>query len=368
MKKLLVLTNTMNQGGAETFIMKIYRIIDKNQYQFDFYIMGEEGFYDEEIISLGGKITYAPMKTKGFKKYKNYLTNFLAENKYKYVYKSVANSISELDFFYVKKFEHAKVIAARSMIAKNGNSILHYLFRPLANTFSTVKLAPSTEAANFMFGKRQIRQNKVILLNNGVPIEQFAFDNEVRMRVREMLKLKDDSKLFIHIGRFSRQKNHCFLLEVFEKVNKLDNNTYLLCVGSGELKQSFIHNVASKNLEKNVILFDKRTDVNELLMAADMMLLPSLFEGLPNVVIEAQATGLPCIVSEKVTREAKVTNLVTFLNINDSNLWGEHIVKHNLKLSNQNRLTFNTFPNDYHINEVVKKFINTIFKGEKNGK
>lgn len=361
MKTLLVISNTMNQGGAETFIMKIYRALDKSKYQFDFYIMGSKGYYDEEILRLGGKITYGPMKTKGFHRYKKALKKFLSETNYQYVYKAIANSISALDLYFVRRAKKARTIVARSMIGKHGRALIHTLFRPIANTFSTTKIAPSTEAATFMFGPKTVKKRKATLLNNGLDTALFRFDLEKRNNKRQELNICEDDLLYIHIGRFSAQKNHSFLVETFAAINNENRNAHLICVGEGELKQAITASVAEKGLSSDVTFLQNRSDINELLMAADMLLLPSLFEGLPNVVIEAQATGLPCLVSNLVSFESKVTNLVTFLSIDEKEVWAtEALKKENFHLPND-RTTFDSFPSEFDTSETVRSFIRLAF-------
>lgn len=362
MKKLLVITNTMNQGGAETFLMKIYRKLDKSKYQFDFYIMGGEGYYDKEIINLGGNVTYGSMKTKNFRNYKKQFCSFLKNSNYKYVYKSIATSISALDLYYVKKGKKTNSIIARSMITNTSRPLIHTLFRPIANTFSNVKIAPSTEAATFMFGKRRTKRGDVFLLNNGVDTSLFKFNRGLREQKRTELGIGEMDKLYIHIGRFDKQKNHIFLLEVFNKIYENNDKAYLLLIGKGYLKPSVEHYVLENNLSKNVIFLEEREDIPELLMAADLLLLPSHFEGLPNVVIEAQATGLPSLVSNKVTAEVKVTEFVHFLPITNVTDWVIMAKQEEIFLKPDERNEFKQFPAEYDTVNTVNKFIELVFK------
>lgn len=352
----------MNQGGAETFLMKMYRTLDKTQYQFDFFVMGGKGFYDDEILDLGGQITYAPMKTAGFLKYKKFIKSFFQNNKYNYVYRSLSDSIASLDLHYAKKYGKAKRVIARSAIANSLNKFGHYIYRPLSFRSSNVKIAPSTEAAIFMFGKRNVEKGRVNILMNGIQTSLFAFDSYTRIQKRKELKIKDDDKLFIHVGRFSEQKNHKELADIFREVLTLDDKARLLCIGTGDTKENFVKKCKDLNIFKNIILLERRTDVNELLMAAEIMLLPSLYEGLPNVVIEAQATGLPCLVSDTITKECDATGLVSFEKLNDPKKWAEE----SLKILNSNwdlrKENSEKFPMKYDIGQTVKQFIKIVFE------
>lgn len=364
MKRMLVITPSMDQGGAETFLMKVYRALDKKKYQFDFYIMGNKGFYDGEIISLGGRITYAPMKTKGFFKYRSFIKAFFKSNNYEYIYRAVSTSLATLDLFYAKKYGNPKRIIARSTNSNVYGKIAHYAFRPFMLNVSNAKIAPSTEAAMFMFGKRSVKMNKVSLLMNGIDTSLFSFMDNKRTKSREGLGIKSSETLFIHIGRFTKQKNHSELAVIFKEILMIDNNSRLLCVGDGRTKGNFIRKCKDLNVLERVIFLEQRSDINELLMAADIMLLPSLFEGLPNVVMEAQATGLPCLVSDNVTKECDVTNLVYFEKLGNPGKWASQ----SLKISNSNMYlreeNAKKFPEKYDINQIAERFVNIVFEDE----
>lgn len=360
MKRLLIITNTMNQGGAETFIMKIFRKLNKTKYMFDFYIMGDKGYYDKEILALGGKITYGPIKTKGFRAYKYYFKNFLKNNKYEYVYKATANSVGALDLYFVKKSGMAKNIIVRSTNSKSDNILLHMLFRPFANRFSITKIAPSTEAAFFMFGKRKTKAGKVVIFKNGVDTKLFKFDLGKRLQKRISLGIKENAKVFIHVGRFTKQKNHMFVLNIFSKISSTYHDAILLLVGTGELKQNAEEFVAEQRLEDKVLFLENRADINELLMAADVLFLPSLFEGLPNIIIEAQAACLPCIVSTQVSKEVKITNLVTFLDINNVDKW-VNLKFEELFINPIERSNYKGFPDEYDSKQTSLDFIKIVF-------
>lgn len=362
---MLIITSPMDQGGAETFLMKVYRALDKTKYQFDFYVMGNRGFYDDEIIGLGGKITYGPMKSEGFFAYRKSLKNFLKNNMYDYVYRAMANSLASLDLFYAKKYGKAKTLVARSMIAEPSRDFIQCLFMPLLRSVSTVKVAPSTEAGLFMFGKRSVRKNNVNILMNGIDTSLFVFDNKTRIEKRSELTLDKNEILFIHIGRFSKQKNQLELADIFKKIVSLKENARLLCIGSGDEKEDFIKKCEKLNILHKIIFLEQRKDINELLMAADLMLLPSLFEGLPNVIMEAQATGLPCLVSDTVTKECNVTNLVFFDKLGNSKKWAEeslNILDNNLNLREENA---KKFPVKYDINQIVEQFVQIVFNDKK---
>lgn len=362
MKKMLIITNPMDQGGAETFLMKIYRALDKTRYQFDFYVMGEKGFYDDEIISLGGRITYAPMKTEGFFKYKKHLKSFFKTNRYDYVYRALSNSLASLDLHYAKKYGNPKRLIARSANANSLNKLGHCIYKPFSLSSSNIKLAPSTEAAIFMFGKRKVKNGEVTLLMNGINTSLFRFQPEKRILKRKELGIIGNEVIFIHVGRFAKQKNHDELADIFKEYLLLDESARLICIGTGDTKENFVTKSKEFNIFEKIIFLEQRTDINELLMAGDIMLLPSLFEGLPNVVMEAQATGLPCLVSNTVTKECNATGLVSFEDLGDPKKWAEQCVEILSDNSNSREENAEKFPIEYDINQTVEQFIRIIFK------
>jgi len=358
--KILCMIGSMNAGGAETFLMKIYRQIDKEKYQLDFYVTQQnKGFYDDEISTLGGKIIRAIPKSKN--PFKSFVSIYKTVKTYKYkrVIRISQHSLSSIDLF-AAKLAGAKILVFRSSNSKTGgssiNTFLHFFFRPFAKLIPNIKLAPSHEAAEFMFGKNYNKNQNTYIIKNGIPVEDFTFSNQTRLNKRNELNF--NNKFIVgHIGRLNKQKNHFFLIEVFEQILKRNDNSLLILVGSGELKNALMDKVEEKRIADKVIFLGVRSDIPQLLMAFDLMIFPSLFEGLPNVLIEAQATGLKCIVSDSISKEVKVSNNLIFKNIQDEPIeWTKEV-----DFNYYERLN-NDFPDDYNIQNTVDFFIENIFK------
>ena len=184
---------------------------------------------------------------------------------------------------------------------------------------ATVKLAPSDLAAEFMFGKA----SDVTLLNNGVDLNYFTYLPEGRISIRNEFGLED--KLVVgHIGRFNIQKNHKYLLEVFKELSEQRDDAVLLLVGIGALESEIRALVSEMGLKEKVIFAGQRFDIPALLSAMDVFVFPSFHEGMPNTVIEAQATGLPCVIADTITREVELTGLVHYLSLDESpTVWSE---------------------------------------------
>lgn len=355
--------NEMNTGGAETFLMKIFRALDKTRYQMDFYCMSQgEGFYEKEIISLGGRVYHSIPKSKGFFKYFFTLINTVKKNKYNYVMRVSEHSLGALDLL-AAKIGGAKVLVQRSSNADSDNKIgrlLHILFKWLAIVIPTVKIAPSSLAAEYTFGRNCVKGGKVILLHNALPVEKYTFNNDMRNLIREELGVTNNFVVG-HVGRFAVQKNHDFLIDIFAEIKKKKENAVLVLVGEGTLKENIRIKAEKLNLGDSVKFLEIRNDIPNLMMAMDIFLFPSFYEGMPNAVIEAQAAGLPCIISNNITKEVQITNLVKYMSINNTSVqWAEAALTYN---NNNERQSMKKIFEEkgYEISGVTKKFIKAVF-------
>ena len=362
MKRVLCIVGGMNAGGAETFLMKVYRRLDKNNYQMDFAV-ANDGCYDEEIRLMGGKIFKITPKSKGF------LKNFLSVKKlvknegYKYVLRTSQHSLSAMELF-AARLGGAKRLVYRSSnsntMSGSGKELkIHKLCGFMPRLFANVRIAPSTEAAEFMFGKNCIKKGKAIILNNGIDIEAFKYDEQNRNKYREEFIFKDRPVLG-HVGRFSAQKNHKFLLEIFAEIKKRKNDAVLLIVGGGELETEIKQKAKELNIYDDVVFTGVRSDVSKILSVMDVFIFPSFYEGMPNTVIEAQAVGLPCVISDTITKEADITGLVKYLPLSlSAEKWADEVIK---SISSVRKNTKDDFiKNGYDIGSVTDKFVQLVF-------
>lgn len=366
MKKIVCFVSSMDAGGAETFIMKIYRAIDRTKYQFDFIVSSnQKGLYNDEILSLGGNVFYTPAKSKYF--FKNILTTYkiLRKHNYEAALRMTSHSLGTIDLL-VAKAAGIKKLILRSTNAGNTNTskvsiFLHKIFRFLPKCVPNIKIAPSILAADFLFGKNSVKNKKVIILNNGIPLDKFLFDDRLRKQTRNNLKI--NNKFVIgHIGRFNFQKNHKFLIKIFYEINKKFPETVLLFIGKGELENDIKNCVDNLELNEKVLFLGIRKDIPELLMAMDLMLFPSLFEGMPNVLIEAQATGLPCIISDSITKEVLINENIIPLPLTDKDEW----INESINFINKPKIDRGVLNNSlkdagYDIKAVCNNFIEKVF-------
>lgn len=332
MKRLLCIVSAMNTGGAETFLMKLYREIDRTQYQMDFCVnIFEKGFYDDEIESLGGKIYHIPAKSANVREYRKQLFQIVKDGRYKSVLRITSSAAGFLDLKIAKK-AGAERCCARSSNSSDGKSltakIAHRLGRLLYGQYVDVKIAPSDLAARYTFGKKAYKQGKVNILHNAVDLSVYQYSVVKRQQIREEFQLSPDTLLIGHIGRFDVQKNHGFLIHIFEQISKRRSNAKLLLVGKGPLETEVRSLVQELGIEEKVIFAGIRSDVPGIMSAMDVLVFPSLYEGMPNVVIESQATGLPCVISDTITKEADITGLVGFYNLSDDySVWADAAVQ-----------------------------------------
>ncbi|WP_226675668.1 glycosyltransferase family 1 protein [Rossellomorea aquimaris] len=355
--RILQVFALMNQGGAETMIMNFYRNIDRSKIQFDFLVhTQEECVYDKEIRALGGKIFYIPPYTgKNHFQYKMAWNNFFEEHpEYKIIHGHVRSTAS-IYLKIAKKYGLTTLAHSHSTSSGNGTSaivknILQYPIRYTADYL----FACSKVAGEWLFGKRASKQGNFIVLNNAIETNRFAYNEGLRINKRRELKV-ENRFVVGHIGRFNTPKNHGFLIEIFKEIYILNPNAVLLLVGDGELKKTIEKKTYELGLNKNIIFTGVRSDIPELLHAMDVFLFPSLYEGLPVTLIEAQASGLKIFASNKITDEVAVTNLVHYCSLESTPFeWSKKIINEINEKNNRSRRFSEVKRSNYDIERNAK--------------
>lgn len=322
--RVLQVVTYMGRGGLETMLMNYYRHIDHSKVQFDYLTHREfDGDYDKEIKDLGGNVYHLSNLNPLSTSYKKSLNDFFENHpEYKIVH-------SHLDCMAGIPLKYAKLnnVPIRIAHAHNSNQTkdlkypLKLFYKRNIKKNANYLFACGDEAGKWMFNTDNFK-----VLNNAIDARDYTFNMNIRNDKRKEFGISDDSILVGHVGRFFPQKNHEFLIDIFNQFHKDHPNSYLMLVGEGELKVSIQDKVRTLGLEDFVIFTGLRSDVNDLLQAMDVFLFPSLYEGLPVSIIEAQAAGLPCLISDKVPIECKKTDLVYQLNLEDSlNVWSDKI-------------------------------------------
>ena len=353
----------MNAGGAETFLMKMYRSIDRSKYQMDFCInTNNECFYEDEIKNLGGKIYRIPAKSQSIKSFKNGLSDCIKSGNYKCVLRITSSAMGFMDLRIAKKAGACICIARSSNASGCGTfkSLLAHKFgKLLYSKYVDAKIAPSDLAAKYTFGKKAYQRGEVHILHNALDLNVYKFGEQARNNIRKEFSIDDNVTIIGHIGRFNQQKNHFFLLDVFNEIHKQKQNAVLMLVGKGELEKEIKEKIRALSLDDSVIYTGVRSDIPALLSAMDVFVFPSFYEGMPNTVIEAQATGLPCLISNTITKEANVTGLVRYMPLKDPVAWAETA----LSIVSETRLQTKEImiQKGYDIESVSKEFVRLVF-------
>lgn len=335
--RVLHVVGNMGIGGIETLIMNIYRNIDRDKVQFDFLIHNPtEGEYAEEIKKLGGHIYRMPVlrdKTRTYYwryfEYKSALKKFFSEHKEIKVLHGHMTNTASIYMPIAMKYGNVKCCIAHShqTEATPGLSgvVTNILQRHLEK-IATDYFACSEEAAKWIYSIEIVENGKVKIIHNGTDVEKYHFDSVEHEKIKNQMG-HSGKIVFGNVARFKKQKNHEFLIDIFAEIHKMNQNTVLILVGQGELEENMKEKVAKLGLDDCVEFLGARNDVPTLLKDFDVFLLPSLFEGLPLVGIEAQAAGLPVLAADTVTKELNITGNVEFLSLEKpAKFWAEKIL------------------------------------------
>lgn len=327
-KRILYINGgTMHRGGIESYMMNYYRNIDRERLQIDFIVHGfEKGVYDDEIEKMGGKIYHVPVKSKAPLKNAHLLREIFQTNQYKLVH-------SHMDAMSYVPLKIAEKCGIPIRIAHSHNT-QHLTNNPIKikmNDFAKKNLpkvathlfACTEKAGIWLYGEGN--ENRIEVIPNAIETAKYTYNLADRKELQKQLDLNDKDIVIGHIGRFDYQKNHEFLIDMFAVLHSIDENYRLVMVGDGHLKETIQKKVAELKLEEAVRFVSGCADANRYYNVFDLFCLPSHFEGLAVVLIEAQTNGLSCIVSESVTRAADVTGNVAFLELNEK-LWAEKIL------------------------------------------
>ncbi len=330
MLRILNVFAVLDRGGAETMVMNYYRNIDRSRIQFDFVVnTTRRGAYEDEIEALGGRV-FRVSRFNGLniishmREWQNLFKDHPEWNIIHVHFFKVAGII-----FPIAKKMGFKRLIVHSHIASPQYKLMatlgSFVMRSLANIYATDRLACSADAGRYYFGERDFT-----VMNNAIDAGKFIFSQSVRDQKQQELHI-DSNFVVGHVGRFNVQKNHTYIIDIFSEVYKCNSNSKLLLVGIGDQLQLEIESrVTDLNLSDSVIFLGSRPDIPELMQAMDVFLFPSLWEGLGIVAIEAQAAGLPTIVSDEVPDAAMITDLADKISLKESaGHWAKAVLKHN---------------------------------------
>ena len=334
MIRILQMIGSLNVGGSQTLMLNIYRHIDRERMQFDFVLdHPDETWFAEDVKALGARIYTMPAfrGTNAAEIRRDWNNFFYTHPDYTVLYSHI-RSYASLYLPVAKKHGLKTIIHSHNSSNGEGLSavVKNVLQRPLRDQ-ADILMACSSDAGRWLYGERACQSDRFIFLPNAVDTARFAPDEQARRAVRRELGLED--RLVIgHVGRFHTQKNHSFLLDVFQRVHARCPRSALLLVGEGELQRDMAEKAVALGVGEDVIMTGNRNDVPALLGAMDRFAFPSLFEGLPVTLIEAQAAGLPCIISDVITHDVDVSPLITRLPLGDAELWADELLRERPRL------------------------------------
>ena len=344
MKKILYFVDRLLPGGVQSFLKTLSKELPKDEYKIDFLVLddgNDYSKYEKEYLDLGVSIHKLDgiwiRHLKDYKPFEKKLDAFFKENKFDIVHINsgpknyvVAKYAKKCGTKMVVYHSHNTDYQTKNIIKKvYGNSLKKKVAK-----YSTDYLACSFEAGQWMYSKKILNSDSFKIIHNPIIVKDFAFDENERAKLRKEMGFTDDFVIG-NIGRLSKQKNQKFLIQIMSELVKKCPNAKLALVGQGELKNELEDLTKELGLSNNVSFLGFRSDVNKLLNSFDLIVMSSFFEGYPIVSIEAQANGLPCLMSDTITKEALLKDNSNMLSLNDSpEKWAEYILDNYINKKN----------------------------------
>lgn len=360
--KLTLFEDKFGVGGIEKFIYNVCSHINREKYDIKIVVINKiSNYYDELLKSLGVELVVLipgvelnPLKRFriGLPAFNDYLKK--KENKCDIIHFNLSDSI---DLLYVKV---AKINGIKRRVVHSHNSsatstpkkIIHYLGKVFLSNESNYYLACSSQAAKWLFPKKVYANKKYLFVRNAINTKKYKYNFSTREKIRKKYDWSDNV-IYGEVARFNKQKNHKFLIEIFQQIKKIQPTAKLILVGEGELLDDLKKQVNESNLSNSVIFFGVSNQVSDLLQAFDVFMLPSFYEGLPFVLVESQAASLPALISDNITKEVNITDYLTYFSLNSSSSdWAKEAIN----ISNRARYENNTLDKTgFNIDIMVRK-------------
>lgn len=323
-----MVVHEMNRGGIENFIMNLYRVIDRDVIQFDFVAHTDKKCdFDDEIKDLGGTIFHCPdYRIVNHLNYCKWWKDFFVSHpEYKIVH-SHLDSSANIHLRIAKKFGCVTIAHSHSSAEGFGiKALVKSILKIGFNNCCDYKFACSNEAAKWLYGNKA---NEATIIKNGIDTEKYVFNAKIRNELRKEWNISEDEVVLGHIGRLDKNKNHTFILDILKELNEKGISTTFVSAGKGEELTNLLNKAKNLNLEKKALFLGLRGDIPNILQVFDVFVMPSVYEGLPVSSIEAQASGLKCVLSDSISQESNVTGNVEFISLdNTAKEWVEQISK-----------------------------------------
>ena len=324
MRRVLHVIGIMNLGGAEALIMNVYRQLDRSRIQFDFITLNlNEGVYDLEIMQMGGRIfRIPPPSTAGLVKSGQAIREILRQHgPFAAIHSHVQKYSGFVAFIAAKEGVPIRVVHSHTTLdARNDHGlrrVYSIVMRALIWRYGTCLVGCSEEACLSLFGRQYLNDSRIEVVHNGVDSTQFVSQAGYRDRTRSQLGIDLNATVLCHVGNFCTPKNHRFLIETFREIASLEPKSHLLLIGDGPLRNEITSFISELELQGRISVLGHRHDIPALLEASDLFVFPSLWEGVPTALVEAQLAGLPCLASSQITREVDLgVGLIAFRSLN----------------------------------------------------
>lgn len=319
MKKVLIITSNLARNGTETFIMNMYRNLNLDKFKVDFLMVCIDPHgYAEEARQLGSDFFFVPARTQNPIKHYYGLWKFFKEHAHEYAaVHSCVSSLSEITEVQMAKHFGVPVVivhAHSSSCLSQFTTFMHRWHQKVITRYANRYLACS-ESAYKWFYEGIVPKHKAEVIRNGIDVDRFEYNEGIRQQVRKQYNIADDTLVFGHVGRFSDVKNHKHLVNVLAEMVKVEQNVRLLLVGEGENMPAVKAQADSLGVADKIIYAGQQTNVSPFLQAMDCFIMPSLYEGLPFVLVEAQAAGLPFVASTGISTESDITGHAKYISL-----------------------------------------------------
>ena len=340
-KRILIYGMTNLKGGVESYIMNIYRNLDYNEIIFDYICDFHEMAYYDEVLKNGSKVYFIPSKRKNlFLHLWNFFKILKNHKEYKVVYFNILNASAAISMIPVRLL--GRKVISHSHNSSDINLKIHNKFKWLLNKVSNERLACSYEAGKYMY----LNGYNYTVINNAINLDKFSFSEKIRDEYRKKFEVQE-KKVLLHVARMDKVKNPLFLIQILKELVIRDKDYVLFYIGKGNLEEKIKEKVNESKLQQHVFFLGEVDNVNDYMQMADVFVLPSLFEGMPIVLIEAQACKLPIVISDSITKDVNLSEKVVYLSLKENvNIWANEI----------NMLILNTKRNSININRITEEY------------
>lgn len=336
-KNILYFEDVFGWGGIETFMSNVFMHMDKNKINISLVVVTKITNHFDKLLDqyninmtvlLDGEQSNPIYRVRhGLVAFKMYLQN--KKDDIDAIHFNISNSVDMLYVMVAKKcgIKYRIVHSHNSFATSNVKTIAHYVLKPIVKRAPTHYFACSDKAAKWLFGKNIYQEKKYYLIKNAVNTEHYKYNSVERANLRHQYGL--EGKFIVgHVGRFNEQKNHKYLIDIYEEVYKLNKDAILVLIGEGELRKEIEKYVKEKSLTDKVIFWGSSSEVYKLLWMMDVFVLPSLYEGLPFVLVESQAASLPSVVSDTITKEVNISKYISYVKLESNpEIWANEIIQ-----------------------------------------